>query len=342
MWLFGSFSKKRVILFSLLSVFVGLTSFVSLSLAPYLLLTPILLCLLYSGGGLLPVLTGAVFSCASFSFFGGPLSALLAFLALVLPALLTVIAIQQEVSYPTQLRISVAGHVGGMLLMLLLASALTGGQLIAMLVVAMRYAISSMPENLQDALLIVQYPKLSPSGTLITLTDAVRAEYLNDFFQQLSNQLSLQTLPQLTRSSLISAGLSSYLPARALFRRGELIRPSFQPLSEFHLSPQLTVGVLLTTLAAYLLNLTGTAGADTAFLTMYVIIEVVFSAQGIAAMDRMLCASHRRTVHRVLLVSAVWLLVPELVAAAGLASALFGRSGLIRQFRKNGSSDSDR
>ncbi|MDO4355090.1 MAG: DUF2232 domain-containing protein [Clostridia bacterium] len=339
---FGSFSKKRVILFSVLSVFVGLTSFMSLSFAPYLLLTPVLLCLLYAGGGLLPVLIGSVVSCSTFSFFGGFMGALLAFLALVLPALLTVAAIVQKVQYPTQLRVSVAGHVGGTLLMLVLASALTGGQLISMLVETVRYTVSAMPENFQDALLILQYPELSPSGALITLASDVRAAHMEDFFQQLNNQLSLQALPQLMQSSLLSAGLASYLPARALYRRGELPDAAFQPLSRFHLSGQVTIGLLLTTLTGYLLNTVGVAGADTAFITLYVILEMIFTAQGLAAMDRMLCASHRKTVYRVLLIGAVWLFIPDLVAVIGLCSALFGRQGLLRKLQKGGPTNPNR
>lgn len=335
----GSFSKKRVILFSILAAVLGLGSFMTLSVASSVLLMPILLCLLYAGGGPLPLLVGSILCCATFASLAGSAGALLAFLALVFPALAVAAAMLGGTRYAVQLKISVAAHVGGMLLMLVLASVMTGGQLIEALVEALRQSIDIMPKSFQDTLLIMLYPELSPSGAMISLSSAVRTQYLNDLFRQMNGELSLQTLPMLLQSSLLSAGLASYLPARALRKRDQLAEEAFRPISEWFMPGQLCVGILLTTLASYLLTLTGTAGADTAFIAMSGILRTVFAAQGVAAMDRMLCASRASTARKVLMIGAVYLLAPSLVTVAGLCSALFGRKGLIHQMKNKNLGD---
>lgn len=324
----GSFSRKRVVLFCLLAVLVGYCASRTLSL-----LMPLLLCLLYAGGGVLPLLTGAIVTCSTFAFLGGAAGALMAFIALILPALLTVGALMSGASYPKQLRISIAGHVGGVLVLLALAGLMTGGQLAGSLTEYVRQTLQAFPTAAQDAFLITAYPSLSPSGTLISLTSAVRARYLEDFLMTMESTLALELLPMLLTTSLLSAGLASYLPARALRLRGQISGDSFLPLSQWFLPGQATVGILLTTLAAYLLNRMGVAGADVAYLSMYSIMCLVFAAQGLAAMDRMLCASRGGIVRKTLLLGAMFLFAQMLVTAAGLCSALLGRRGLLRRFR---------
>lgn len=329
--LFGTHSKKRVIVYSLLGMLLGLVSYMSLSLASNIMLYPLLLCFLYVRAGLIPVLVSIAGFSAVFATLAGVGGTLLGFLMLVLPALLTISAIAGKLPYFHQLKISVCAFGGSVVAMLLIAATLSGGNLVDSIIQIVRQSIESLPASMQDALLTLFYPDLtSVNATSIPVLDVlIRRRYMNDLFLTLREDLLDQMLPMLLRSSLISAFLAAYLTPRSLYLKGRLPQECFVPLSQWGLSGTHTVGILLTTLAAYLIDMFAGAGGVTAFLTMFTIMECVFAAQGMAAWDRMMCAAKASYRRKLVVIGGMAIIAPSFLSAIGICSALFGRRGLL-------------
>lgn len=336
--LFGTHSKKRVIAYSLLGMLFGLVSYMSLSLAGNVMLYPLLLCFLYAKAGLIPVLVSIAGFSASFTTFAGLGGTLLGFVVLVLPALLTISAIAGKLPYFRQFKISICAFGGSVIAMLLIAAALSGGNLVDSILEIVRQSVEALPASMQDAMLTLLYPNLtSVNATSIPVLDVlIRRQYMNDFFLTLREDLLDQMLPMLLKSSLTSAFLASYLTPRSLYLKGRLPQECFVPLSQWGLSATHTVGILLTTLAAYLIDTFAGTGSVTTFLTMFTIMECAFAVQGMAAWDRMMCAAKASYRRKLVAVGGIAIIAPTFLSAIGMCSALFGRRGLLMKItRKN-------
>lgn len=331
MSLFGNYSKKHIILYCLLGMLFGLCSYMTLTLSSTCLIFPLLLCFLFVKSGFAPVLVAITAYAASFSYMLGPVAALLLAVLLVLPALLVIIATAKGTPYPTQLKISVFAFGGSVAALLLLAGAASGGNLVDAVLDIFRHSIESLPSSMQDALLTVFYPDLAGVNAtdIPILGNVVREQYFNDLFTDMRGMLIDEMLPTLLQSSLITAFLCSYLTARPLYVRGDVSEEAFLPLSKWAISGQMCVGVLLTTFAAYLIDTYAGSGSVTTFLTMFTIMECVFSAQGMAAFDRMLCASKASYTRKVLTLGGMYVLAPSVLSGIGICSAIFGRRGLL-------------
>ena len=335
--LFGNHSKKRVIAYSLLGMLFGLVSYMSVGLASNILVYPLLLCLLFVKAGLIPVLVSIAMFSAVFTALTGIAGTLLAFLVLALPALLTIAAVAGKLPFFRQLKITIGGFGGSVVALLLISAAFAGGNLVDAILPAVRQAIESMPASMQDALLTVMYPDLiGVNATSIPVLDVlIRKQYLNDLFLVLREDLLDQLLPMLLRSSLVSAFIAAYFTPRALFVKGRLPQECFVPLSQFALSGQHTVGILLTTFAAYLIDVFSGIPSVTTFLTMFTIMECVFAVQGMAAWDRMLCAGKAGFGRKAFSLGAMYVIAPTILSAIGICSALFGRRGLLIRIKKH-------
>ena len=335
--LFGNHSKKRVIAYSLLGMLFGFVSYISVGLASNILVYPLLLCLLFAKAGIIPVMVSIAVASAIFTSLTGVTGTLLAFLLLVLPALLTIGAVAGKTPFFTQLKITIGGFGGSVIALLLVGGALAGGNLVDAILPAVRQAIEALPVSMQDALLTVMYPDLTTStaASIPVLDVLIRKQYLSDLMLVLREDLLDQLLPMLLRSSLVSAFIASYLTPRSLFLKGRLPQTCFVPLSQFALNGTHTVGLVLATFAAYLIDVFSGVPSVTTFLTMFTIMECVFAVQGMAAWDRMLCAGKATYARKIVSLGAMYVIAPTILSAIGLCSALFGRRGLLIRIKSN-------
>lgn len=336
MSLFANHTPKQVTVFSLIGLVIGLLSYCTLLTATTALIFPLLLCFLYLKGGFVPVLSGILGYAMSFTLLTGPAGALLLSLMMVLPALLTIITAAKGLPYFTQLKISVFSYAGSIALLLAGAGAMAGGNLVDIVIESGYAFMLELPAEVQSSILTRFYSDLmevNATGVPL-LTEAVRLQYWKDFFLTLRDSLQLQLLPMLLKSGLTTAFLSSYLTARALRLRNEIPETAFVPLSQWQLSGQMTVGILLTTLASYLLNLFGLSNGAAVFLTMFTVMECVFAVQGAAAWSRMLCAAKAGFPRKVITVGIMAMIASTFLSAIGICSAAFGRKGLLMNMKK--------
>ena len=331
MSLFGNYSKKHIILYSVLGMLFGLGSYMTLTLSSTCLVFPVLLCFLFAKSGFVPVLIAIAAYAAGFTCILGPVAALLMAILLVLPALLVILATAKGTPYFTQLKIGVFGFAGSVVALLLIAGAASGGNLVDSVLEVFRESIEALPTAMQDALLTVLYPDLAGvnATSIPILGNVVREQYLNDFITEMRGTLIDEMLPTLLKSSLVTAFLCSYLTARPLAVRGDIPQNAFQPLSKWAMPGQMCVGLLLTTFAAYLIDMFSGTGSVTTFLTMFTIMECVFTVQGLAAFDRMLCAGKASMLRKVVTLGGMYVLAPSVLSGIGICSAIFGRRGLL-------------
>ena len=337
MSLLGHHSPQRVILYSLLGMLLGLGSYMTLSLATYVLLFPLLLCLLFAKSGLVPMLTAIAGFALSFTYLFGAATAALMSIMLIIPALLTIFATCKGLPYFQQLKISLFSFGGSVLLLLLIVGALSGGNLVDSVLEIFRASFHALPDTMQDALLVTLYPDLAGvnASDIPILGDIVRSRYLNDFLNELRGTLMNEMLPMLMKSSLITALLCSYFTARPLALRNEIPQTAFIPLSQWFMPGSLCVGLLLTTFAAYLIDSFSSAGGVSTFLTMFSIMECLFCAQVMAAWDRMLNAGKASYRRKCITLGALYVLASGVITGIGICSAIFGRQGLLMKMKNH-------
>lgn len=326
---------RQTILYSLLGIVFGILSYISLALSSAVLLYPLMLALLYVKAGWLPVIFSVLtFGALHASMLGMPAMLLLALLT-VAPAVATLMAAERGLPHFTQLKISVFSFGGCALAVLLILGVLTNGNLVDALVDMMDKSMRALPATVQDTVLTAYYPDLADKGAkaIPILGDAIRSKYWDSFFREMRESLLAQIIPSLLKSALTTAFLCSYLPARSLRLRGKTPEAAFVPLSRWALPGQVTVGITLTTLAAYLYDSVAATGSVGTFMTMFTIMECVFSVQGIAAWDRMMCAAKATYRRKAITAGAMYLLAPTFLSAIGLCSALFGRHGLLMKMK---------
>lgn len=328
---------KRTLLYCLLGILFGAGSYLSLALSSTVLLYPLILCFLFVKAGWMPVLF-------SVTTFGGLLTAmmnlpsmLLLALMQVVPAIVTIAVADRSAPYFTQLKASVFSFAGCSIALLLILGIMTKGSLVDAIITMMSDAMRAMPASMQDAVLSVAYPDLAENAgkSIPILGNLVRTEYWEAFFREMRESLLNEMLPMLIKSALTTAFLCSYLTARSLRLQDRIHATAFVPISQWSLPGQVTVGILLTTLAAYLYDTFAATGSVSTFMTMFTIMECVFAVQGMAAWDRMLCAGKAGFGRKAFSLGAMYVIAPTILSAIGICSALFGRRGLLIRIKKH-------
>ena len=330
---------RRRILYSLLGVLCGFISYLSLAVSTTALVYPLLLCFLFVKAGWLPVILSAASFGVAFSAMMGVPGMLLAGLVLLFPALITIAVADHSAPYFTQLKASVFSFAGSAAALLLILGVATKGTLVDAVVQFMDSTMRAMPAAIQDAVLTSYFPDLAENGakSIPILGNAIRAEYWVVFFAEMRELLIDNLLPTMLKSALTTSFLCSYFTARSLRLQNRIHETAFVPISRWALPGQVTVGILLTTLAAYLYDSFAGTGGVGVFMTMFTIMECVFGVQGIAAWDRMMCAAKASFRRKMIMGGLVAIFAPTFISAIGLCSALFGRHGLLIKMKNKDS-----
>lgn len=323
--------------FDLLGILFGLLSYMSLALSTSVLLYPLLLCFLFVKAGWRPVVVSVIaYAIATAGIVGIPAMLLLSLL-IVVPAIVTIAVSDQSAPYFTQFKSSVFTFGGCAAALLIVLGILTKGNLVDAFIAMLDQSVRTLPASVQDAILTTAYPDLADvnAKSIPILGNMVRAEYWTSFFRTMRETLLNHMVPTLLKSVLTSAFLCSYLTARSLRLQDRTHETAFVPLSQWHIPHHMTIGILLTTLAAYLYDTFAASGSVGVFLTMFTIMECVFGIQGLAAWDRLMCAAKATFRRKVIMGGLLILVAPTFVSAIGLCSALFGRHGLLLRMKNN-------
>lgn len=171
------------------------------------------------------------------------------------------------------------------------------------------------------------------------LGEAGREAFLDEWFALYTGQLQ-QSLPQILMcSGLLTGALAYWLSARILARRSDDPPVSYAHPRDWRLVGHLIVGPPVCALICYIAYQSGMEGADAAYLAIMGLNSLLFTVQGIGALDRMLFKAGASTGKRGVILVVMVLVAQLALPLIGVASALFGSKGLISQWLKKRGKD---
>lgn len=161
------------------------------------------------------------------------------------------------------------------------------------------------------------------------LTRAQQSALLDELYALYKAELQLVLARIILYAGLLGGALSYWLSARMLARKGAEPQVSYAHPRDWFLPAHLILGPPACMLACYLCRQAGLPGADAAFYAMEGLCMLVFTAQGMGAVDRLLFGRGISPGIRnaVLIVAAM--VVQIALTLIGAVSALLGRKGLI-------------
>jgi hypothetical protein len=161
------------------------------------------------------------------------------------------------------------------------------------------------------------------------LTRIQQSALLDKLYVLYKSELQLMLARIILYAGLLAGALSYWLSARILAKKGAEPPVSYAHPRDWFLPPHLILGPPACMLVCYLCWKMGLPGADAVFYAMEGLCMLVFTVQGIGAVDRLLFGrgASPRIRQAVLIVAAM---VAQIVLALiGAASVLLGRKGLI-------------
>lgn len=333
-------STQKIIVFSLIALVIGalhpiLFMYQTLLLAWLPCVYVIAAALLYADGGIIPasvMIVGGIV--ASYMSMGASVATAILPLTL-LPAAVIIMGIRGRKPFFIQLRNALIAAVGGALIAILVATVLIGGDMVSQFMDLLR----SMIEEQLAPLFEIYQPLFKSRGVSITYDEFL--SYYKEFFAQMQityeTNLPANILTDAILTSLIATLWGNWIAAR----HGDATAESFIGFAGWHMSSNMTIGLLLALAAGGILALIGMRGAEIAWATISSVVTLAFCVQLLAANDRRLKAAGasrgKRTGMGILLYALI-LIVPiakTVAAFAGVASALFGRTGAVTQWKQN-------
>ena len=152
------------------------------------------------------------------------------------------------------------------------------------------------------------------------------------------------SLPGMLLSSACVTAISGVLLGNWMLRKQPDRTRCYLPVARWFTPWQISLGLILSFAAAYILDALGLKGAEALYMTLLALLRTVFILQAIISINRQMLSVGKRTWSRVLLIAAMIIFVPTAAIIYGSVSAIFGVHGAFRQLRarkKRGSGNGD-
>ena len=321
-------------------------------LAPTLMLGGILASYLGVKSGWVPVGAMGIAAAVSSALLMGGTIAVILLTASLLPSVMVVLGATGKKPFFEQMNAGVIAFVGGLLAAMLIAYASFGGGMIAKFVDTLRSEYDRMPDAALQPM-VDWVNAMLPAGGLgqsQTMTVAFFRGQLSGILD-LMQQTYAQIVPGALLSGALLSGVLGVLWANwTMARRGMATNESFVGMSGWFMPARLSLGAVGLWLAGLFVMLFGRANGATIYMTISQAVGAVFAVQALCALNRRLLRAdwplgRRRLTLATLCVVALLLRgVGAALAYVGVASALFGSHGAIRQRMsgpKSGPTDDD-
>lgn len=261
------------------------------------------------------------------------------FFAGTLPALVCIRRISLKRPFFDQMKIGVAACLLGMLAAVSVAFFSYGGNMIERIAEALKRQFDLMPDSFFTPFVDMVNSALSTGGF-----PGIQAMTVEGYREQIGGFLNLmsevyqESLPGALLSGAALTGVLSVLWGNWLrARRGLATNESYIPLNQWFLPRNVTLGITLMWLVAYILSETSYAQGQTVYYTVFSLASLAFFIQALAAIDRFFFrrgapdGRRRRLVVLMLILGLVFRLINTILFAIGAGSALFGSHGAIRR-----------
>ena len=316
-------------------------------LVPTLMLGGIMAAYLGVKAGWIPVGVLAVASAVSAGYLMGGRIALVLLVASLAPSVPVVLGATGKRPFFEQMNAGVITFVVGLLAAMLVAYMSFGSGMVAKFVDVLRAEYNRMPDAALQPMVDTVNAMLSAAGTA-----SRQAVTVASFRSQLSGVLDLmqQTYAQIVPGALLSGGILSGVMSVlwanwTMARRGMATSESFVGMSGWFMPARLTLGALGLWGVGLILMLGGSANGTTVYMTIAQAVGAAFAVQALCALNRRMVRADRPLSRRRLLIgllAVAGLLLRGLgsaLAYVGVASALFGSHGALRQWTQNRRND---
>lgn len=326
---------------TVLALFFGAIQPFTIGLSMLVMVTPVVLCTLYFWAGTLPAIVCAVASMASLEVTYGAGLMWGGFVTMVVPAAAAIYLLRERKGYFTSMKLATGVQLAALLGVTLYLYLSRGASLVDLFIGQFREWLEAMNPALTDLLLA----RFSAVGLLdaslyetveagALLAAEVRSAALEDLLSKMDYSFKL-TLPGLMMtSSLLTGVLMVALPTRICVRRGDEPDYSHVSLSGWFIPSRVTAGMLCALVTCLVLNMTGVSGGDAVYAAVSSVVYLIFSFQGLAAVDRMFKARGWPRGRRGVMLALLWLFIGNGMRMIGVASALFGRRGALTEWFK--------
>ena len=320
----------------------------SLPFAMICVIGTVLTSVFFAWGGFAPALLYLGASAASCAAFYGAGMGAGALLLAGVPSGILIYMTYKRFPFFTRLNAAVISQLAVMFL-LIVAMYIGLGQSI---VEALTSRVTAWVENMDPALnrLMLRQFAMTGAGVYMTqetamqilageMSDADTLAALKGIFEITGEALRLGLPAMLISSGIVTGVLAAGFSGRICARRGDDI--DYQPVRKWFLPHQVTVGVLVILLTAFVLSAAKVNGAEALMAAALTAGETIATVAGAACISRMLSERGVTPGFRVALIVGLVLLLGRAVAIAGIVSALFGRRGLITGRMKNTNRQND-
>ena len=262
------------------------------------------------------------------------------------PALLCMRMIALKRPFFEQMKLGVAAFLGGMLLAVTIAYLSFGGNMIERMADTLKAQFALMPDAFFAPFVDMINSAMSTGipGVGKMTVQSYRAQIGG--ILDLMSEVYQQSLPGALLSGAALTGVLSVLWGNWLqARHGLATNESYVGPTRWFLPRNVTLGLTLMWVAAFILSQTGYAQGETVYYTVYSLASLAFFIQALGAVDRFFfrrgTPDGRR---RALLVIALVLgllfrFINTLLFAIGAGSALFGSHGAFRRPLPSGNDD---
>ncbi len=312
--------------------------------APYLAvvpIVPILIAFLYAYAGLIPAAACAAFSLGSYGLSFGMAGMFMGFVAHIAPAAYIVYGIRTRQPFFRQIASGIAALGIGIVAALGIAYVSIGSDLMGALMQSMRQTMTSMESvypGLVDTLAALNYnipgaPQNITQEILLSgfLTAAQRANYVDALLRDMQSSLTLMLPGFLLSTSALAGVLAVAWPGYVKRNDPETTDVSYVPLAGWYTPYGLSIGMILTLSAAYLLSTQKVQGGDTLYMTIRAILGLAFMIQAAVSIERRMQQFGAKTWVRVVIILLIEVIFGDLAVFYGGASALVGSTGAVRQ-----------
>ena len=284
--------------------------------------------LLYRWVGVGPAALSAVLQMAFTARLFGSTFMWMSFLSSILPLIILLRVAQKP--FFTQMQVSIAAFGGGTVASVVALYSAYGGNMVQRFMEQLPQAMRTLPAEALQA-------------PMETLSAALGREFTLESFYALFDDAIVRLIPYyqmelpglLFSGALITAVFCAAIGAWMHVRRNGAPQACFVSLRDWYLPASTTGGLLTMGIASYVIYAMGMQQGQTLYTAVYSIVLTAFTIQALASMARYLQEGKLRPgVQRAILivVGCLCLMGGSLYFAIyGLASALFGRKGALRQ-----------
>lgn len=263
------------------------------------------------------------------------------------PAIICLRLIALKRPFFDQMKIAVAVYLVGMLSAVTVAWLSFGGNMIERMAEALKAQFDQMPDAFFAPFVEMINSAISSGGipgVQAMTVDGYRAQVVG--FLNLMSEVYQQSLPGALLSGAALTGVLSVLWGNWICaRRGLATSESYIGPTRWFLPRNVTLGMTLMWVAAYILSQTGYAQGETVYYTVYSLATLAFFIQALGAVDRFFFRrgmpdGRRRTLLVITLLLGIFFqLFNTILFAIGAGSALFGSHGAIRRVSPPGNDD---